>query len=254
MAHKIKRNEIDKCHVDKDSSRKKNHQIFQSATSSRSVSSECARFLGLISPESSKTGGLLGGGDWGVGLVGRRRRLPLLRVLVVAVGFEVGGGGEVDEEGEERADEGEEAREGEVPPRAARGDGAVGERGVRVGEDVDERSGEDDPGGHLTRRRPRAYPAFPRNAPVSATGRQMPTALATRMASREPVLSLAAAAPSRHTLATAAISPTGKHPVPDMATSTRSPESPATATASEEERRVGEWTGGRSAGVRISDV
>lgn len=95
-------------------------------------------------------GGLLGGGDWGVGLVGRRRRrrrLPLLRVLVVAVGFEVGGGGEVDEEGEERADEGEEAREGEVPPRAARGDGAVGERGVRVGEDVDERGGEDDPGG-----------------------------------------------------------------------------------------------------------
>jgi len=85
-------------------------------------------------------------GDWGVW-----RFLVAVAVVGVGVGadvgvgLEVGGSGEVDEEREQRADEGEEAREGEVPPGPARGDGAVGERGVRVGEHVDERGGEDDP-------------------------------------------------------------------------------------------------------------
>lgn len=84
-------------------------------------------------------------GDWGVGrfpvAVGVGVGVP----ADVGVGLEVGGSREVDEEREQRADEGEETREGEVPPGPARGDGAVGERGVRVGEHVDERGGEDDP-------------------------------------------------------------------------------------------------------------
>jgi hypothetical protein len=69
----------------------------------------------------------------------------LLAGADVAVGLEVGGRREVDEEREQRADEGEQPREGEVPPGPARGDGAVGERGLRVREHVDERGGEDDP-------------------------------------------------------------------------------------------------------------
>jgi hypothetical protein len=86
-----------------------------------------------------KDGGFFGNrGVW--------RLLVAVAAAAVAVGLEVGGGGEVDEEREQRADEGEEPREGEVPPGPARGDGAVGEGGVRVGEHVDERGGEDDPG------------------------------------------------------------------------------------------------------------
>lgn len=59
----------------------------------------------------------------------------------------MGGGGDVDEEGEEGAGDGAEAGEGEVAPRVAGSHVAVGEGLEGVGEDVDEGGGEDDAGG-----------------------------------------------------------------------------------------------------------
>jgi hypothetical protein len=49
----------------------------------------------------------------------------------------------------------------------------------------------------------------------------MPTALARRMASRDPVLSRAATAPSRQARESAAASPAGRQPAPDMAAGVR---------------------------------
>lgn len=67
--------------------------------------------------------------------------LPL--AVAVAVAVDVWRGGEVDEQGKEDADEGDEAGEGEVLPRVAGGDLAVGKGVEGVGEDVDEGGGED---------------------------------------------------------------------------------------------------------------
>lgn len=88
----------------------------------------------------------------------RELLLPLLRTKgLVGVGpalpravncvLDVGAGGEVDKEGEEGAEQGNEPSEGEVPPGVAGGDGAVGEGIEGVGEDVNEGGGEDDAGG-----------------------------------------------------------------------------------------------------------
>lgn len=59
----------------------------------------------------------------------------------------VGGRYHIDEEGEEGAEKGEQAREGEVTPGMADSDLAVCERRESVGEDVDEPGGEDNAGG-----------------------------------------------------------------------------------------------------------
>uniref|UniRef100_A0A0D3F9E0 Uncharacterized protein n=1 Tax=Oryza barthii TaxID=65489 RepID=A0A0D3F9E0_9ORYZ len=65
------------------------------------------------------------GGDWNIGLVG-----AVAPPRASGHGFEVGRGGEVNEKGKERTDEGEEAGEGEVPPGASRGNGTVGGGGA----------------------------------------------------------------------------------------------------------------------------
>nr|BAC84632.1 hypothetical protein [Oryza sativa Japonica Group]BAD31624.1 hypothetical protein [Oryza sativa Japonica Group] len=85
---------------------------------------KCARLLGLISPESLKTGDFCGG-DWNIGLVG-----AAAPPRAGDHGFEVGRGGEVNEKGKEHTDEGEEAGEGEVLPGVSRGNGVVGGGGA----------------------------------------------------------------------------------------------------------------------------
>lgn len=57
-------------------------------------------------------------------------------LLAVAVAVDVWRGGEVDEQSGEDADEGDEAGEGEVLPRVAGGDLAVGEGVEGVGEEA----------------------------------------------------------------------------------------------------------------------
>uniref|UniRef100_A0A0E0Q6K9 DUF834 domain-containing protein n=1 Tax=Oryza rufipogon TaxID=4529 RepID=A0A0E0Q6K9_ORYRU len=80
---------------------------------------KCARLLGLISPESLKTGDFCGG-DWNIGLAG-----AAAPPRAGDHGFEVGRGGEVNEKGKEHTDEGEEAGEGEVLPGVSRGNGSA---------------------------------------------------------------------------------------------------------------------------------
>lgn len=61
--------------------------------------------------------------------------------------LDMGTGGEVDEEGEEGAEQRYKTGEGEIPPGVASGDGAVGEGVEGVWENMDEGGGEDDAGG-----------------------------------------------------------------------------------------------------------
>ena len=72
---------------------------------------------------------------------------PNWGVVTGLVAVNMGGGGEVDEEGEDGADHGDEAGEREVLPGVVGGDVAVGEGGEGVREDVDEGGGENHAGG-----------------------------------------------------------------------------------------------------------
>uniref|UniRef100_A0A0E0J9M6 Uncharacterized protein n=1 Tax=Oryza nivara TaxID=4536 RepID=A0A0E0J9M6_ORYNI len=80
---------------------------------------KCVSLLGLISPESLKTGDFCGG-DWNIGLVG-----AAAPPRAGGHGFEVGRGGEVNEKGKEAP-----TREKRPAKGASRGNGTVGGGGA----------------------------------------------------------------------------------------------------------------------------
>lgn len=86
------------------------------------------------------------GGEQTDGVLLILRRLPRIAVLLLVLPLVELGADEVNDEGSQGRDHGEEAREGERRPGEA-GEAGIGQRLLRIGEDVDESRGEDDAGG-----------------------------------------------------------------------------------------------------------